>query len=150
MLDTDAVMAKARPLLAPGGEISVFVEHRNADADPSNFSYELAGYIEHILPGDWMRYDVRARFVGGRAKRYLRAFERRVIARLAPPRLLGIPAFLLAILGWPVVAVGTGLNNWLKRDLTSDCPHYCSAALFTLAPKPGTGPRVAAERAEAA
>lgn len=147
--ETRTLLDCATEFLAENGEISVFVEHRDADTDPSNFSYEFAGNIECILPGDWMRWQVQARFVGGRAKRYLRAFERRVIARLAPPRPRGIPVFLLAFLAWPVVALCTGINNWHKRNLISDCPNFCSAALFTLAPRAQSAGR-AARNVEAA
>jgi hypothetical protein len=118
--------------LATGGELTLFVEHADADTDASNFTSELAQYASEILPRSWMRLDIRAKFVGGHTKRYLRQIERRVLPYIIPNRLLRIPLSIAAALTWSIVAVLTILNNAAQRLLSRRNPDrrpaFCTAA----------------------
>jgi hypothetical protein len=125
---------RIEPYLAPNGTIALFVEHLNSELDGSNFTGELAQYARSVLPPDWLRYSITARFVGGRAKRYLRLFERRLLRNVMPVSFLAWPKAIAAVTLWPLVAGATLLNNLrLSRKATQSMgrpPEFCSAALI--------------------
>ena len=126
--------------LAPGGELALFVEHSNADTDQSNFTAELAQYAPDILPRGWMGINIRARFVGGRAKRHLRQLERLILPQIIPSRPRYLPLSLLAITAWSVMAGLTAVNNLIERTLgrwnPDRRPAFSSAALILFALRP--------------
>jgi hypothetical protein len=138
-----ANMRKTRKILKaiedyrkPGGQIVIFVEHKQSEIDPSNFSSELTQYLTEFLPADWTRYTTKAKFVGGRWKRRLRLAERRVfnyIKPVSPRRFLPI---LAGSAVWPAIAALTAANNIWHRKASSACPEYCSSFLISLESKP--------------
>lgn len=129
---TAAVLDVLTQHLAPGGSVAVFIEHVNGEADPSNFSIELAQYSEEVLPPSWIGYDIAARFVGGTAKRRLRLMERRLFRHLTPSSAWRLPLLGLAVGLWPLVAAMTAINNFRNRDLGDICPEFCSSAMLVL------------------
>ena len=129
-----AILNHALSLLAPGGELTLFVEHRDADTDSSNFTQELAQYVLEILPRGWMRFEIKSQFVGGLTKRRLRQIERLTLPRIIPTSLLRVPMSISAIVIWSGVAVLTAFNNILQRLRLRWNPHlapvYCSSAVI--------------------
>jgi hypothetical protein len=132
MRRTAMVLDSVRRMLDSNGRIAVFVEHRFSETDPSNFSVELAQYVDEILPSDWLRYRVAAKFAGGHLKRWLRLTERRLVRDLFPSSLLRLPALGGAFIAWPFIALLTAINNLANRKATEDCPEFCSSFLLSL------------------
>lgn len=122
----------ARDRGAPAGTISVYIEHKDAELDASNFKYELAQYAEDLLPPDWLAYHVETAFTGGRIKRHLRLMERRLQRHLWPASPWRLPYLFAALLLWPFTAALTTLNNLRLRNPSATCPDYCSGALLSL------------------
>ncbi len=129
---TAELVEAAAELLRPSGTLSLFFEHMNSELDPSNFSHEMAQYIEQILPSHWIRYTISAAFSGGRVKRRLRLLDRAIKQNLLPGRILDVPACALAVVGWPIVAALTAVNNIRLRNSSDECLEYCSSALVSL------------------
>jgi hypothetical protein len=127
---TARLLEATRPLLRPGATIAVFIDHPNAEMDASNFSGELAQYIEDLLPADWIGSTVSARFAGGRIKRRLRRLERRVLNQLFPSSWTRLPLLAGAMLLWPVVAALTAANNLRMGRPSETCPAFCTSALI--------------------
>jgi hypothetical protein len=134
--DAKKTLAKVTGLVKTGGTIALFIEHRNAEIDPSDFSVELAQYAEDILPVDWMKYHVTARFAGGLAKRRLRRAEIFLFRYLSPSSVWRIPHLVLAMAAWPMLAALTSLNNLRMRSTLSRCPAYCTSALLSFTKLP--------------
>lgn len=126
------IVESAQRYLKSNGTIAIFIWHENGELDPSNFSYELAGYTEDILPGSWLGYEINTKFAGGRLKRRLRRMERWVFGYLMPTTRRRIPLLIAACVAWPCVAGLTALNNILTRKTFNFCPPYCSSALVSL------------------
>jgi hypothetical protein len=126
------VLEWAENFIKPDGTVAVYVEHRNSEEDESNFSVELAQYIENLLPADWIGLRLKASFVGGRTKRRLRLRERFLFRFLWPSSLGRLPHLMFAVTLWPIVAALTALNNFRLRNLSSECPDYCSSAFLCL------------------
>lgn len=122
----------ASGVASPDAEIAISIEHPDNETDSSNFSYELAQYVDSVLPASWLDFDIAAKFTGGRIKRQLRLLERTFISRIVPNRLRHIPVAVLAILLLPLVSALTLLNNIQLRQPTRTCPEFCSSALIIL------------------
>ncbi len=122
----------AMRLARPDGTISIYIEHRHGELDGSNFSLELAQYVNEVLAFNWIGSRVVARFVGGRVRRKLRRIEIRMVQYLMPSSVLQAPLTLAAVLLWPVVAALTAANNWRLRSPSKSCPEYCSSALLSV------------------
>lgn len=132
VLNLRKVLEWAENLVKPDGTIAVYVEHRNSEEDASNFSVELAQYVENLLPADWIGLKLKASFSGGRTKRRLRLTERFLFRFLWPSSPGRLPHLVVAVTLWPIVAVLTALNNFRLRNLSSECPDYCSSAFLCL------------------
>jgi hypothetical protein len=126
------VLEWAEHCIKPDGTIAVYIEHRNSEEDQSNFSVELAQYIQNLLPANWIGLRLKANFAGGRVKRRLRLRERFLLRFLWPSSARRAPLLLLVATLWPVIAALTALNNLRLRNLSSDCPEYCSSVLLCL------------------
>lgn len=146
---TRPLLEAARPLLAPGGSFAVYIDHPNGELDASNFSTELAQYIEDLLPAGWIGCDVSARFAGGRIKRRLRRLERRVLNQLWPSSWTRLPLLAGAMLLWPAVAALTAANNLRMGHPSETCPAFCTSALVVISGVPA-GPAPARHAARAA
>jgi hypothetical protein len=129
---TGAILETARARLRPGGTVAVYIEHVNGELDTSNFSSELAQYLDDVLPGDWIGHRLEARFAGGIIKRRIRWCELILLRYVRPASVRMLPHFAIALMLWPVFAALTAVNNFLARNLSSRCPPYCSSALFSL------------------
>jgi hypothetical protein len=127
----DAI-AQIRELVVPGGTIAIFVDHPNAETDPSNFRYELAQHLDVVLPENWIRYKLKAQFTGGRPKRFLRRAEIFLFDRIGPGRSLVVN--VAAASAWLGVASLTILNNLCLGRNKDACPPYCSSALLVMEP----------------
>ncbi|MGQ0683672.1 hypothetical protein [Bradyrhizobium sp.] len=136
------ILEWAENYIKPDGTIAVYIEHRNSEEDESNFSIELAQYIENLLPTNWIALKLQARFAGGRTKRRLRLSERFLFRFVWPSSSKRLPHWMFAVTLWPVVAALTALNNFRLRNLSSECPDYCSSAFLCLSNPPE---RVAAD-----
>lgn len=150
---TRRLIEAARPILAPGGSFAVYIDHPNGELDASNFSAELAQYIEDLLPAGWIGCDVSARFAGGRIKRRLRRVERRVLNQLWPSSWTRLPLLAGAMLLWPMVAALTAANNLRMGRPSETCPAFCTSALVVISGVPAAPPgppRAGAEAAEPA
>jgi hypothetical protein len=130
------VLEWAENYIKPDGTIAVYVEHRNSEEDESNFSIELAQYIEDLFPANWVGLRVKASFAGGRTKRRLRLNERFLFRFIWPSSPSRLPHWMFAVTLWPVVAAMTALNNFRLRKLSSECPDYCSSAFLCLNNRP--------------
>ena len=124
------ILNSAQRYLKPEGMIAVFIEHKNYDQDSSNFSLELAQYIDELLPANWMGLQVTATFAGGLVKRRLRVAERFLFRFLWPTSLRRSWYVVFAAPLWLMVAALTSLHNVRLRKLSSTCPIYCSSALL--------------------
>ena len=122
--------------IKPEGTIGIYIAHESAETDSSNFSFELANYVDLILPADWLGYQVQARFAGGLTKRRLRKMELFLFRFLPPSTFRRLPYLISAVMVWPVVAALTALNNLALRNRSTECPRYCSSALITLTKLP--------------
>lgn len=127
---TARLLEATRPLLRSGGTIAVLIDHPNAEMDASNFSGELAQYIEDLLPANWIGSEVSARFAGGRIKRHLRQLERRVLNHLWPSSWTRMPLLIGAMVVWPIVAALTAANNLRMGRPSEACPAFCTSALI--------------------
>jgi hypothetical protein len=135
VLSLKKVLEWADKNIKPGGNVAIYIEHENSDQDQSNFSLELAQYTQYLLPSNWMGLQLKASFVGGTAKRQLRLKERRLF-RFLYPSLKGIPYLVVATGLWMVLAGRTAWNNFRLRNVSPDCPDYCSSALLSLRNSP--------------
>ena len=133
--ETRRILELAEVRLAPDGMIAIYISHPNAEVDSSNFSFELAHYVDLILPTDWIGYRVQARFAGGLTKRRLRQMES-FLFRYLMPSTTRWPLLVAAVMSWPVVATFTALNNVRLRNRSRKCPRYCSSALISLTKLP--------------
>lgn len=122
----------ARKVLTPGGTVSIFIQHLNGEFDGSNFTWELAQYVNAVLAADWIGYRVTARFAGGLLKRRLRRAERRLLQYLIPTSSARVPLLLASVALWPIVAMLTVFNNLRLRSQSNFCPAYCSSALLSI------------------
>jgi len=129
---TRRIIESAQPYLKPGGTIGIFIWRENSELDPSNFSVELAGYADEILPGSWLGHELRSKFAGGHLKRQLRLIERRIFGYLMPTTRRRIPLLLAACVTWPAIAALTAVNNFVSRNDGDKCSPYCSSALVSL------------------
>jgi hypothetical protein len=132
VLSLKKVLNWAEKHIKPDGTIAVYIEHRNSEEDQSNFSLELAQYVQNLLPANWIGLQLKASFAGGRIKRRLRLRERFLFRFLWPSSVGRVPLLMFAATLWPVVAALTALNNFRLRNRSSDCPDYCSSALLCL------------------
>ncbi|MDR6661130.1 hypothetical protein [Tardiphaga robiniae] len=132
LLKLKKVLELSKRYLKPSATILVFIEHRDSEADSSNFSLELAQYADDLLPADWVGSRVACSFAGGRFKRYLRQTERMLFRYLWPSTIWRLPQLLLAVMAWPIVAGLSALNNIRMKNDLSNCPAYCSSALLSL------------------
>ncbi len=137
---------RLRPVLAPTGQMALFVHHRRGEFDPSNFSYELAQYAEDVLPPDWLGYEIEARFVGGRLKRWLRLVEVELFGYLVPSSRIRPLRMAAGVLLWPFVAAIMAVYNAINREALEECPDYCSSFLLTFNPRPAGEKRPDEER----
>jgi hypothetical protein len=126
------VLELAQRHARPPSTISVFIEHRNAELDSSNFSFELSQHVDSILPSGWIGYRLETRFAGGTWKRRLRLLERKLYPQLRPPSLRRLPNLIVGGSLWVVVAALTALNNLIARKASSFCPDYCTSVLLSL------------------
>jgi len=143
VLLTRPALEVAQCMLARDGTIGVYIEHVDADTDPSDFSQELAQYLDSVLPTGWLGFQISAQFVGGTAKRRLREVQRVAMRQLIPIHRSRAPHMIAGCLMWPVVATLTALNNWRYRKHRETCPSYCSAAMLVLRRLPAAGPLTA-------
>uniref|UniRef100_UPI003F714D9A hypothetical protein n=1 Tax=Elioraea sp. TaxID=2185103 RepID=UPI003F714D9A len=132
VLTAGRLIEAARQLVRPGGAIAIYIDHPNGDADPSNFTIELAHYTSDLFLSGWLGCRVAARFAGGRIKRRLRRLERRVLNQLWPSSWTRLPLLLGAMVLWPVVAALTAANNLRMGRPSEVCPAYCTSALIVL------------------
>jgi hypothetical protein len=129
---TRDILESIEPLLANNAVVAIYIDHEHGDVDLSDFSRELAQYVDEILPKCWTGLGIEARFAGGRAKRQLRRIERRLLECLLLAgwrRTLALP---FAVLLWPGVAALIAANNWRLRNRLDECLPYCSSALLRL------------------
>jgi hypothetical protein len=136
VLNLRKVLEWAENRIKPDGAVAVFVEHRNSEEDESNFAFELAQYIENLLPASWIGLELKASFAGGRMRRRLRLRERFLLRFLWPSSVERLPHLIFAVTLWPIVAGLTALNNFRLRNLSSECPDYCSSAFLCLSRRP--------------
>ena len=129
---TRKILESADALMKSDGTVAIYVEHANGELDSSNFSVELAQYVEEVLPADWIGHRLEASFAGGTAKRRLRRIQRFLIHSIWPLSIGRLPRLAVALVIWPIIAALTAVNNLLHRDLSSMCPPYCSSALVSL------------------
>lgn len=127
-----ACVAAAERCLSPGGTIALFIDHSEAASDPSNFTYELAHYVEQVLPASWLGYDIKARFVGGRLIRRLRFAETASRRRLWPTSIVHLPRFIASAIVWPLALGLIAIDNIVSGRPSAQCPSYCSAALILM------------------
>jgi hypothetical protein len=133
---TRKILERLTPLLAPDAVVGVYIEHEASDMDPGNFSWELAQYVDDVLPAGWTGLRIRTNFAGGLSKRRLRSVERRMIRHLWPltwKSSLVLPAVVVL---WPILAGCIAINNWRLRNGYNVCPPYCSSALLSLSRRP--------------
>jgi len=130
--NTRRIIEAAQNYLKSDGAIGIFVWHENAEIDPSNFSYELAAYSDEILPPSWLGYQIDCHFAGGGTKRRLRLIERWLFRYMIPTSHLRLPLLIAACMLWSAVAALTGINNFVARKKSGDCPQFCSSALISL------------------
>ena len=64
---TRRLVERCQAAMSPGGICQVFIHHLHGEAEQGNFSHELVGYVEKILPS--LRWTVECSFVGGSLKR---------------------------------------------------------------------------------
>jgi hypothetical protein len=126
------ILKSTESYVETNGTISIFVEHRNSELDASNFSAELAQYVDEFLPADWIAYRMDASFAGGRPKRWLRLSERYLFRYLVPTSKSRLPLLFICAAIWPFVAALTALNNLRQMNSSSKCPAYCSSAMLSL------------------
>jgi hypothetical protein len=126
------ILARLSTLLRPEAKVGVYIEHEASDMDPSNFSWELAQYVQDILPPGWIGLGIQTSFVGGLSKRRLRRIEARLVRCLWPTTWRRAVALPFAALLWPLVAALTAANNWRLRHGFKSCPPFCSSALISL------------------
>lgn len=131
LLQFKSVLQFARDCATPEATISVYIDHRDAELDTSNFKYELAQYAENLLPSDWLSFRLETRFTGGRSKRFLRLIERRLLRQLWPSSPWRVPHLLASLTLWPFTAALTTLNNLRLRNPSAACPDYCTSALLS-------------------
>lgn len=142
VLSLRKVLALAERHAHPQTTISVFIEHRDAELDGSNFSFELAQYADIILPSGWIGYRLEALFAGGKWKRRLRILERKLYPQLWPPALRRLPNIVLGASLWVIIAALTALHNLTARKASSFCPDYCTSVLLSLSRgRPSAEPR---------
>ncbi|QCI63170.1 hypothetical protein [Phreatobacter stygius] len=134
------MLEKAERLIKRDGTLSVYVDHVQSEIDPSNFSIELAQYVDQLLPSDWVGYRVSARFAGGATKRRLRLVERRLFRYLWPSSVWRLPLVAAAVLSWFGVAAMMSVSNLRNRNLTKKCPQFCSSFLASFS-RPSRQPR---------
>jgi hypothetical protein len=56
------IMESAERYVKPGGTIAIYIEHVNGETDGSNFSWELAQYVDEVLPANWIGYRLNGQF----------------------------------------------------------------------------------------
>lgn len=113
-------------------EIAISISHPNYEIDASNFSYELAQYVDEILPEGWLGFEINALFTGGKIKRRLRLLEGGVAAKTLPRSVWQVPVAFVSVLSLPIIAGLTALNNLSLRRASRVCPDFCSSALLVL------------------
>lgn len=131
-LKSRRLLESAEHLVKPDGTIAIYIEHRNAEMDESNFSFELAQYVDDVLPGNWIGYHVKSGFAGGRVKRRLRLIERYLFRYIWPSSVRRLPHLMATAGLWPLTAVLMALYNFSQRNASSICSDYCSSALLRL------------------
>lgn len=136
MLQTGRVLERVRRALKLTGRIAVYVDHKRGEFDPSNFSTELAQYAEHVMPPDWLAYQLGARFVGGRVKRWLRLAEMELFGYLVPSSRVRPTRVLAGVVLWPLVAATMAIYNFIHRNAPEECPDFCSSFMLTLTRAP--------------
>jgi hypothetical protein len=132
LLKLRSVVEYAKSYVTPDGTISIYIEHKDGELDPSNFAFELAQYVDELLPFDWLAYRMKTGFAGGRVKRQLRLIERFLLRNLWPASPWRLPHLIVSAALWPLMAALTALNNLRLRNASSTCPEYCSSALLSL------------------
>lgn len=125
------ILERVEDCVEPKGTISVYIEHPNSELDSSNFSLELAQYVDELLPHNWISYQMKASFAGGRIKRELRLAERFLFRYLWPTSIGRLPHLIFSATLWPLTAALTALNNFRLRNASAKCPDYCSSALLS-------------------
>lgn len=118
--------------LAPGGVLSIFVEHCDAELEGGDMSRELSQFAEYLLPQGWINYHCSARFAGGNVRFILRATERGLYRHLWPLSLRRLPLIVCAAAAWGALAGLTALNNIRGRRDSARFPHHCSSILLSL------------------
>jgi hypothetical protein len=132
MLNLRKILEWAENCIKPDGTIAVYVESRSREEEERNFSLDLAQSVQDLLPANWLGFELKASFAGGRAKRRLRSRERFLFRFLWPSSPGRLPVSIFAAALWSVIAGLTALNNFRLRNRSSQCPDYCSSALFCL------------------
>jgi hypothetical protein len=132
--ETRGILEAAARRAKPGAHVAVFVEHVRGESDPSDFSRELAAYVNQILPANWVGFRISARFAGGIGRRRLRIAEQRVINYLLTSSLVRLPVMIVSSLVWPFIAAATAINNLRHWGESRTCPPYCSSFLIMLLP----------------
>ncbi len=129
---TRQLVQHAISVAGPNAQIAISIAHPNYETDSSNFSYELAQYVNEVLPNAWLDFDISAIFTGGKFKRTLRIWEGRLSSRSVPTSLREVPVGIASVLLLPFVAALTFLNNTRLRKPSQHCPDFCSSALLVL------------------
>ena len=134
---TQLAIERALSLTNSDAEIAISISHPNYETDAANFTYELAQYVDDILPNGWLELEITALFTGGKIKRRLRLLESGFSAKTLPKSVWQIPTAVFAVLGLPAIAVLTALNNLSLRNPSKACPEFCSSALLVLCSRRG-------------
>ncbi|MEO1206511.1 MAG: hypothetical protein AAFV45_09280 [Pseudomonadota bacterium] len=116
----------------PDGKVSIYIDHKDGEINPTNFKFELAQYAAEILPPNWIGYDVQAKFIGGRVKGQLARIEQRLRRKVLPLNLYKLPLILFASAGWVSSSCLIACNNMRLRNPSSTCPNACTSAVVTL------------------
>jgi hypothetical protein len=129
---TPGMMSAAGALLRPGGTISLFLLGPDDAPLAHDLGAELAAAPERILPGDWLGWQVEARFTGGLARRILTRMEQALFRQAAAARQRNLPLALLAVGLWPAVAACLAIQNRRSQRPRDATPRFCTSALIRL------------------
>lgn len=137
-----ALVAKAQPLLAPGGTLTLWIHHPGAAVDPANHTDQIPLLVEGVLPRDWLGWTISVRLVGGRVRRFLRRLELSCLRALWPGRWREVPAALLSAVVLPFLAAAMAGAN-LREGARSDSarPAFCTSILVTMRRRDGEASR---------
>ena len=127
------LVERCQAAMSPGGVCQVFIHHLQGEVELANFSNELVGYAEKILPSP--RWAAECTFVGGALKRTnYRLLNRlyRHYARFGAWALFWILPPLALV---PPLTLVANLYLRMKGPSRRFVP-YCSSALIRFAPLP--------------